>query len=83
MCLVLYRVGKCFCTEALKVYNHDYDYLSEGKVISRGIYDLHQNKGYVSNEKSAETADFIKDNLLWWCTQYGISVSRCKKPAFL
>jgi hypothetical protein len=67
----------------MKVYDHDYDYLSEGKVISHGIYDLQQNNGYVSNGKSAETAYFIKDNLLWWWTQYGIPVSRCKKPAFL
>jgi len=31
---------KCFCTKAIKVYDHDYEYLSEGKVIPHGIYDL-------------------------------------------
>ena len=36
----LYRGGKCFCTKAIKVYDHDYEYLSEGKVIPHGIYDL-------------------------------------------
>ena len=69
----LYRAGKCFCTQALKVYDHDYEHLSEGKIIPHGIYDLQQNKGYISIGASAETADFIKDNLIWWWTQYGIN----------
>lgn len=68
----LYRAGKCFCTKAIRVYDHDYEHLSEGKVIPHGIYDLQQNKGYVSIGGSSETADFVKDNLLWWWTEYGI-----------
>lgn len=68
----LYRDGKCFCTKAIKVFDHDYEYLSEGKVIPHGIYDLQANKGYISIGGSCETADFIVDNLLWWWTQYGI-----------
>ena len=28
--------------------------------------------GYISLGDSAETADFITDNLLWWWTQHGI-----------
>jgi len=68
----LYRNGKCFCTKAVKVYDHDYEYLSEGKVIPHGIYDLQANKGYISIGGSSETADFIVDNLLWWWEEYGI-----------
>jgi hypothetical protein len=68
----LYRNGKCFCTKAVKVYDHDYEHLSEGKVIPQGIYDLQANKGYVSIGGSNETADFIVDNLLWWWKEYGI-----------
>ena len=68
----LYREGKCYCTKPLKVYDHDYEHLSEGKVIPHGIYDLQQNKGYVSIGNSSETAEFITDNLMWWWTQYGI-----------
>ena len=68
----LYRNGKCFCTRAVKVYDHDYEYLSEGKVVPHGIYDLQANKGYVSIGGSSETADFIVDNLLWWWWEYGI-----------
>lgn len=69
----LYRNGKCYCTNAVKVYDHDYEHLSEGKVIPHGIYDIHANKGYVSIGSSSETADFIIDNLFWWWDNYGIN----------
>ena len=36
----LYRDGKCYSTGDIEVYDHDYDHLSEGKVIPHGIYDL-------------------------------------------
>lgn len=68
----LYRDGKCYCTKAVKVYDHDYEHLSKGKVIPHGIYDLQANKGYVSIGNSCETADFVTDNLLWWWNEHGI-----------
>lgn len=68
----LYRAGRCYCTKALRVYDHDYEHLSEGKVIPHGIYDLQANKGYVSIGASSETAAFVLDNLLWWWGKYGI-----------
>ena len=68
----LYRDGKCYCTKALKVYDHDYEHLSEGKVIPHGIYDLQANKGYISIGSSSETAGFVIDNLLWWWYEHGI-----------
>lgn len=68
----LYRDGKCYVSDALKVYDHDYEYLSEGKVIPHGIYDLSLNKGYVSIGNSSETAEFIADNLIWWWDNFGI-----------
>jgi hypothetical protein len=68
----LYRDGKCYTQAPIEVYDHDYEHLSEGKVIPHGIYDLQANEGYISLGDSSETADFITDNLLWWWTQYGI-----------
>jgi hypothetical protein len=68
----LYRDGKCFSTGEINVFDHDYDNLSEGKVIPHGIYDLQLNKGYISIGSSSETAEFITDNLRWWWTEYGI-----------
>jgi hypothetical protein len=68
----LYRGGRCYCTRAVKVYDHDYEHLSEGRVIPHGIYDLQANQGYISVGGSCETADFIIDNLLWWWFEHGI-----------
>jgi hypothetical protein len=68
----LYRDGKCYATGNIDVFDHDYDNLSEGKVIPHGIYDLQLNKGYISIGSSSETAEFITDNLRWWWTEYGI-----------
>lgn len=68
----LYRDGKCYSQAPIKVYDHDYDYLSEGKVIPHGIFDIQANIGYISVGNSTESADFITDNLLWWWTNYGI-----------
>lgn len=68
----LYREGKCFCEQPIKVYDHDYEHLSEGKVIPHGIYDMQANKGYISIGASSETADFVVDNLHWWWNQHGI-----------
>ena len=68
----LYREGRCYCSGALKVYDHDYEHLGEGKIIPHGIYDLRANKGYLSIGNSSETAAFVLDNLLWWWQQYGI-----------
>ena len=56
----------------MKVYDHDYEHLSEGKVIPHGIYDLHAIKGYLTIGNSSETADFVIDNLLWWWEEHGI-----------
>ena len=46
--------------------------LSEGSVIPHGIYDLKENKGYLSIGASSETAAFVLDNLLWWWWEYGL-----------
>ena len=68
----LYRAGKCYSTAPIEVYDHDYSHLANGKVIPHGIYDLQANKGYISIGNSAETADFVTDNLRWWWLNYGI-----------
>ena len=68
----LYRAGKCYTQSPVKVYDHDYEHLSEGKVIPHGIYDLQANKGYISIGSNAETADFVIDNLRWWWVEHGI-----------
>jgi len=58
--------------EAIKVFDHDYSYLSTGRVIPHGIYDIRLNKGFLSLGNSHETAAFVTDNLEWWWFNYGI-----------
>jgi hypothetical protein len=68
----LYREGKCYSQGVIEVYDHDYDHLSQGKVIPHGIYDLQRNEGYISIGDSHETAEFIADNLGWWWDNFGL-----------
>ena len=68
----LYRAGRCYVQQPLRVYDHDYEYLAEGKVIPHGIYDLQRNEAYISIGNSHETAEFISDNLLWWWDNFGM-----------
>ena len=68
----LYRAGRCYATAPISVYDHDYYYLGKGKVIPHGIYDMYRNEGYMTIGNSHETAEFIKDNLLWWWDNFGI-----------
>ena len=59
----LYRAGKSYCAAAIKVYDHDFPSLATGVIVPHGIYDLVQNKGYVSLGQSKDTAEFLCDNL--------------------
>lgn len=68
----LYRSGRCYSQQAIEVYDHDYHYLSEGRVVPHGIYDLQRNEAYLSIGTNHETAGFIADNLLWWWECFGI-----------
>ncbi len=57
--------------QAIPVYDHDYPYLGEGKVIPHGIYDVKLNEGYLTLGNSHETAAFVVDNLQWWWETFG------------
>lgn len=59
---------------APKVYDHDYSYLATGKAVPHGIYDIKENKGFISIGNSHETAPFLIDNLTWWWDNYGAMV---------
>jgi hypothetical protein len=67
----LHRDGEIAMIGQVEVLDHDYGHLAEGKVIPHGIYDLQKNEGYMTIGTSHETAEFIKDNLLWWWDNWG------------
>ena len=57
-----YRAGTYYGTEPQKVYDHDFPSFSEGKVIPHGIYDVGDNKGYLSLGTTKDTSEFVCHN---------------------
>ena len=57
--------------EAVETFDHDYPHLGVGKAIPHGIFDIKENKGYISLGNSHETAAFVVDNLAWWWENFG------------
>ena len=61
-----YRDGKAYCQAKRAVYDHDFASLASGVVVPHGIYDVQQNKGYLSLGKSKDTSEFLCDNLRYY-----------------
>ena len=61
-----YREGHLLTQEPIEVNDHDFQSFSDGSVVPHGIYDLHQNKCYLSLGQSKDTAEFMCDNLRYF-----------------
>lgn len=57
-----HRPGTYFGTEPQKVLDHDFVSFAEGKVIPHGIYDVNDNRGYLTLGTSKDTSEFACDN---------------------
>jgi hypothetical protein len=70
----LTRNQAVFCKKGkpIEVFDHDFPNLATGKIIPHGIYDIKLNKGYVTLGNSAETADFVVDNIEAYWINFGI-----------
>lgn len=82
----LYREGKLYSQdgEPLKRFDHDFPYLAEGKVVPHGIYDLHNNSGFITIGTSAETPAFIAASLnLWWNYRGRFDYGQCNQVLLL
>src|SRR5674476_829760 len=56
-----------YCTQTVKVYDHDFNSFSEGVVIPHGIHDLKRNEGYITLGTSKDTSEFCCDCIKnWW-----------------
>ena len=65
-----YRSGTYFGTVTQSVLDHDFPSFSSGKVIPHGIYDVGDNKGYLSLGTSKDTSKFVCDNFeYFWVNQ--------------
>lgn len=65
----MYRAGSSYCAGALAVQDHDFPSLAQGTVVPHGLYDVGQNRGYLTLGTSRDTSEFLCDNLRhWWNT---------------
>ena len=65
-----HRPGTGFGTAALPVYDHDFNSAAKGRVIPHGIYDVAQNRGYITLGLSHDTSAFVCDNLRHFWTKH-------------
>ncbi len=80
----LHRKGSVYCTQPIESFDHDYSYLSNGKFIPHGIYDIKKNKAYINIGVSHETAEFVCDSIEKWWRNEGIKeYSSAKKILIL
>ncbi len=66
-----YRDGRCYCNEALKVYDHDFKSFGDGTITPHGIYDVQKNIGYMTLSESKDTSEFACDCIENWWENYG------------
>lgn len=52
-----------------RVNDHDFLSAADGIVVPHGIYDVAQNRGYLTLGVSQDTSEFVCDNLLWYWQQ--------------
>ena len=67
----LYRDGRLYTKEIIRVYDHDFPYLADGVIIPYTIYDLRLNRAYVYLGNSKDTAEFVADCIRHWWFNYG------------
>lgn len=66
-----FRPGKLYTQETVRVNDHDFPSYAEGKVIPHGLYDIHQNMGYMTLGMSHDTSEFACDCIRQWGLTYG------------
>jgi len=67
----LSRHGKIYTTETIEVFDHDFPSLAEGVAIPHTIYDIAQNKAYVTIGTSRDTSEFACDSIRQWWNSHG------------
>jgi len=67
----LYREGKLYTQEVIKVKDHDFPSYAEGKIVPHGLYDVNLNKGYMTLGTSGDTSEFACESIRKWWIDYG------------
>ena len=67
----LYRPGTLYTKEFVTTLDHDFWSLGHGKVMTHGIYDCQQNRGYVTLGNSKDTSKFACESFKNWWNNHG------------
>ena len=70
----LYRSGTLYTTETVTTLDHDFFSLADGKIVPHGIYDVQNNRGYLTLGISKDTSEFACEAIKLWWINYGISL---------
>jgi len=57
----LHRPGQCYSSAAQRVFDHDFSHLANGRLVPHGVYDVHENVGFITLGTSRETSAFVCD----------------------
>jgi hypothetical protein len=68
-----FRPGKLYTQEVVRVNDHDFPSLSDGKVVPHGLYDIYRNIGYIRLCLSHDTSEFACECIRLWWLEYGES----------
>ena len=66
------RDGECYANGQLDGYDHTYPSQTIGKAVPHSIYVINRNEAYITVGNSAETTDFITENIRYWWLNYGV-----------
>jgi Rhodopirellula transposase DDE domain len=66
-----YRPGKLYTTAPVRVNDHDFESVAEGKVVPHGLYDIYRNLGYLTLGTSHDTSEFSCTCLRNWWFSHG------------
>lgn len=67
----LYREGRLYTTEPVKVLDHDFKHFAEAVVVPHGIYDMSANEASIHIGTSHDTAEFACESLFLWWQKHG------------
>ncbi len=64
-----YREGGRYSTGATEVNDHDFNTFADGQIVPHGIYDVAQNRGYLTLGSNRDTSEFVCDNMEYFWQQ--------------
>ncbi len=66
-----FRSGKLYTQQPIRVNDHDFESLADGKVVPHGLYDIYRNIGYITLSTSHDTSEFACECIRQWWLNYG------------